>query len=708
MHIRIFLSHPCGFPGCYLTSILNALPAVGSVSDISDLDKEADQTEHGLILLVDGSAAAIDSVGRCRRALESLVKVSRNSAKVRLWPIVLVSQEASELAKGIRETPGAFDPGEEFWFETVTLRLKAEIKRPAELCGAPRGLSEALQHVFQRRILPHLALTHPNASMIRAWGNLKQCCMALRRGATKIHYDMHQASSGLKRADGQRGRDIVCSIAQQEFTHLLSPERIAEFMKPVPGQNQPGPVIDDDKMAIYLEEGAASLELAGRIPRPSDKRLVIFLADDQADVLAEIKGRLDQKPNLRIEAIACGPNSEIWSEMEAAVAKEVRNTSDLSGVAGKLVFDMIDRRLTEMNAAQLWLKDGWRFFVASDVRLHPRAPSGGLEVIRRVRDAFPYVSTIAVTVRRGLAYELQDEGADGYLWKGNDNGTTAEDLWSMIDRVVWSTGAYYVEPDLKLSRTDQFFWPLLERKYFLKAAELGDQRIRFACFRQRCDPALSLAILRQLPADAVVAILMAPDATPLEIWEQLRNWKDHPDRRIVMMKRSASGANGSGTEMCPSSVLHLDKVLRPEPQRRYDRRWTLLVPRSAHAGVLNVVVDDQEVERYRVMLSERFGGATTNDVAGVWLESARGVEIKDNNQRIEIFGRNTAGSYTFLRDLGQTILRELGQEEVLLTEDKVAVWSLRPESLPPLPEDVEKDGLLDLPFAVMAAEAAGL
>lgn len=713
MRIRVFLSHPCGHNNCGLADRIQDLPAVDSVFDISELRSQlqADATGPGLILIVGGVTVQPEALQRCSQALETLITVSRGYAHIRLWPIVLVSPEATALARELRETQGSFDLTEEFWAEVIAAELDSGVRRDADLCGSDE-LLQALQHVFQRRILPRLGAMSQDATSVRAWANLRQCGMILRRGAASIHYDMHQASSGLD-ALGSRPLDIAASIADQELAHIITPERLREFRDRVIGGDQSAPTLDADTVATYLEECAASLELGSRMPRSGDRRVVILLIDDQPDILAEMKRSLEEQPDLRVEAIDCGPKSAIGMEMETAVAKEATSTSDLSVMVGKIVFGELECRLNELNAAQLWLRDGWRFFVASDVRLHQRAPSGGLELVRRVRDAFPYVSTIAVTVRRGLAYQLQDEGADGYLLKSKDHQSTAEDLWKMIERTVQQADAYYIEGDLKLTRTDQFFWPLLERKYFMRAAELGDQRIRFACFRQRKDVAESLAILRRLPTEAVVSVLMDSDATPLDLWEQLRNWRDHRDRRIVLLKRAAparggSIADGSGTKLCPSSVLHLDKALRPEPERKFNRRWTLLVPRSAHCGALNVVVEDDELERYRVVLSERFGGATTNEVAGVWLESARRIEVKDNNQRIEVFGRGTESAGHFLRDLGQKILRELGQEEIFLQEDTVSVWSLKPASFPPLPVDIERDGLLDLPFAAFAAEAVGL
>jgi hypothetical protein len=121
-----------------------------------------------------------------------------------------------------------------------------------------------------------------------------------------------------------------------------------------------------------------------------------------------------------------------------------------------------------------------------------------------------------------------------------------------------------------------------------------------------------------------------------------------------------------------------------------------------------VVVDDEQLEHYRVALAERFGGATTSEVAGVWLESARRIEVKDQHQRVEVLGRGTEGAGMFVRDLGQQILRELGQEEIFLQEDQVSVWSLKPAAFPSLRAGIEQDGLLNLPFGVLAAEAVGL
>jgi hypothetical protein len=447
-------------------------------------------------------------------------------------------------------------------------------------------------------------------------------------------------------------------------------------------------------------------------------RISVFLVDDDGPTLDGVRDELKNYPfpGMHIEAIEIG-SAVADRDLEEATVQARYVGEDPSIHIGRVVFDHVAQRLRSVNSENRWLVDGCRFVVVSDIVLHRDGASAGLEVIHRIRDAFPFVTTIALTVRRWLAYELQDEGADGYVVKDDDNiQSTAQRLGEVIRRLVWESETAYFHPGASGFADDAQLMTLMgprgdarQAKYFLKRVERIDASVRFACFSQNTSESDRLEMRLQLPPRAVIGVVLERNASSADMWEVLRNWRDDPDRRVVLLRESARDISGSGpTRLCPSSILLLDKALRPEPPKIFNRRWTLLVPRSAHYGTLNFAVKDKELGRYRATILEKFGGATTSDAAGVWLGSSSGREIQDDSQKIEVLGRGTERARQFLRDLGDIIIDDLGQEEVFLQEDKVSVWSLKQMQLVTLPEASLDDGRLTLEFAEIAAAAAGI
>lgn len=693
---------------------------MGTVAGLETLQDSAAVSDQGLIVIVDAATRDRISAGalkRCGSALLEVVRVSKNVPRVRSWPILLVSAQAQLLEAELRNTPGHLIPTSEYWLEAISVSVGPEAKADSDLCGS-EAVIQGIRHALERTVLPRLstgsgARSKPDARDVRAWANVNQACAILLRGAAAIHYDIHQRAGGGSR-NLNRPIDVVVTLADRELRDIVAAEWCDDLKaQALKHQTLEGGHADADRIATYLEECAATIQLGVRVPSGLDKRVVIVLVDDQSDTLTNVTATVSAQPAVALERIDCGRGSVLGKNVDTAVDGALAAGVDPSAAAGRLVARVVEDTLTRVNAQERWLRDGCKFVIVTDIRLHRYAPSAGLEVIRRVRDRFPFATTIACTVRRGLAYELQDEGADGYLWKSDDQARTADELWTLVQELVWGSEGYYVETQEREREIDSLLLLLLERKYCLRPAKLGAPTLRFACFFSRKEPSECRQLLRDVPVGAVIGVLMQPDAGPLEMWDQLRSWKDREGRRIVLLKPTGARSNGSRLaeqpiRVCPSSVLKLDSALRPEPPKKFDTRWTLLVPRSAHCGTLNVIVDDEELEQYRAAVSERFGGATMSDAAGVWLESAKRTEIQDKNQKVEVLGRGTESARRFVRDLGAKILRELGQEEILLQEDRVSVWSITPEGVPALPVGLERDGLLNPALPTLAAEAAGL
>jgi hypothetical protein len=150
--------------------------------------------------------------------------------------------------------------------------------------------------------------------------------------------------------------------------------------------------------------------------------------------------------------------------------------------------------------------------------------------------------------------------------------------------------------------------------------------------------------------------------------------------------------------------MKLDESLNLGIPSKYDTRWTLLVPKVGHFGGLNIETDRRVLSRFRQRVARRFGGMTSDAAEGVWLRPRDNAEIADDLEKIEVLGRQTNSSRKYMLGIAESMLIELGQEEVFLQEEKVINWSLKPTifSFVPVPLLLD-DGRLSVDFVTPAS-----
>jgi len=483
--------------------------------------------------------------------------------------------------------------------------------------------------------------------------------------------------------------------ASDDLQRFVTSESVSEFVEEarrvLDSRVQQGDTGEDilHWLSSYLEESAAILRLEVESKRrEAKKRVRVLVVDDDAAAGKELALRVPSPDLVDATYIELPKMSE-------RIATTLKCGGDASEVVAQAVYESVVGRLEMMHARDEWVGDGTRFVLVVDVRLDPQAPKAGLGLIRRVRDSHPFVITCALTVRRGLAYDLADEGANAYVVKMPDREETVTAAWKAIEATTWNSAAYYSASGTEDLIDDKHLRALIENKYLLRRANSTDEssprlilctRANWASFARTVGPGSTVGIAVDHDVDPGVAAML------------LRSCREDWQRRAVILRRVAN--QKSGQRLYPSSVLQLDSVMQPGVATKYDARWTLLVPRSWRCGELSVEVAESQLSEFRRLVSERFGGATAGEAEGVWIRPEDRLEVLDVLERIEVLGRGTEAGRRYLIDLARRVVNELGQEEVFLQEQKVRNWTLGPTYPPRLPATVlDTEGRLLVRFA---------
>jgi CheY-like chemotaxis protein len=169
------------------------------------------------------------------------------------------------------------------------------------------------------------------------------------------------------------------------------------------------------------------------------------------------------------------------------------------------------------------------------VILDPDARTAGLEVIRRIRDSHPYVKTIALTVRRGLAHMLADEGAEGYVIKKANNEETIDLVKREIRSLIWENSKFWCASDIEEVLNDKYLGQLVEKKYFLsRVAEIDDSDINLVF----CSLKDVAGIIGKTSPSAVIAVVVSKDMKTNEFLGVFRNLRNKWNRKVVILLRT--------------------------------------------------------------------------------------------------------------------------------------------------------------------------
>jgi hypothetical protein len=202
---------------------------------------------------------------------------------------------------------------------------------------------------------------------------------------------------------------------------------------------------------------------------------------------------------------------------------------------------------------------------------------------------------------------------------------------------------------------------------------------------------------RPLLAESTVVVFIEYGVRSDSVLEILRRTKRFGADQTIILRRTPNGTNAQHAVM-PSSIARLATTLAAKPIAKHDVAWSILVPKTAHGGELNVAVGEERLASFRTMVSRWFGGATMNSVDGVWLRAIDGREVRDGLERIEVWGRRTHSSWRYMVDVAEKVAKEMRQDEVFVQERSIATWEVRQGISLPSAVDAGSDGRLSIDF----------
>jgi DNA-binding NarL/FixJ family response regulator len=697
MGIEVVISADrCSQMECGLLLTLAGMPGVDACTYFQDYETREGASD-GIFLILGAQTCEINS--DLVTWYEKLLDLGEANARIRKWPIVIISPHGERWVRDLHDSKG-YNLYNEQILHVPHIPHNERTRTAENLCELDEIQSEA-RRVVQRSLLTPPWSRSPSDHSVRGFSNLRQVGSILALKAFHLHDKLHEARSGSEPSQGVDTEIHVSSEVLEDVSTCLrrfvTDEHVdsflesgKKFLEECRGK-QKNPQAG---LASYFEESAATLVASvNSMRRRSLDRVKVFVIDDDAEFAQQVKGWVGRMDRTSATVLNLPVNQVIQ-----LISGAESCGGDASASVGEAVYQSVVAEFEKLEVLDEWITDGTKFIAVVDVRLDPRAPRAGLELIRRIKDSHSFISTVALTVRTSIALELADEGAEGYVIKSQDRTETTNMLWQLIHSLTWQRERYWCCAEAKDILGDVNLQELLRQKYLLtEASQPTENNVRMVF----CTPESVGEIAGRIPPSATLALVVPNDLDPSASMSLLRSCREGWQRRTVLLRRSPAAQER--LLLYPSTVLHLDSTLSPGIPMRFDTRWTLLVPRSEHCGELNVTVDEKRLADFRRSVAQRFGGMTAGDAHGIWLRPRDNSEIFDDLERIEVLGRRTEASREYLFDIARRIVAELGQEEVFLQEHSIANWSVRPTYHSEMPSEVlHADGRLNVGFAATA------
>jgi hypothetical protein len=693
--IAIFVSG-CEHDSCPLTASLSCIPGVSQAVDIDKWDP-AISSNRGLFIVAGAMGCSPDPslVTWYKRYIGLTAKMLIS----RTWPILVISPHISRWIQDLYAKIG------------VNLHLEYDLNL-IELHHTTYGgrgiictideIQTRVREAVQKILLSYSGKDIYTGEKVGAFINLKQAYSVLEFHAERLHDSIHETRKhGAQIPATVPNPSGELALTAQHLEYFLTKESVKSFKNI--GQSliaaaNSQPTDSRDLVAEYFEEAAALLFCqTNALRRGGSPRINVLVVDDDQGFSQQLARSISQ-PNVIEGKFIPLPHTNIGK-----IVRRVHNCGgDASLEIGTAIYHCLVAELERTKAFDFWLSDNTQVILVVDIRLDPRAPQAGIEIIRRMRDNYPFVIPVAVTVKRRLAFELADEGAAGYIIKSERSEETIQSTLGMLNSLLIKRGKYHLAPGSEDIMNDPCLRELLETKYFLSRTDNAQDDNLYVAF-------CSLNNINTVSAnicERAVIVPVIPSDYDLGVSQILHhNYSGASDRKVIFLKRLPSSSQGH--IICPSSILSLDRSLSPIAPARFNTRWTLLIPKTATYGDLDVKIKDECLSSYRKITSDRFGGATTADARGVWLRPQDNFEIKDDLERIEVLGRFTRSGRQALLNLARRVVTELRQDEVFLQEQPVSNWSLRPASTPILPDSIlSPENLVKIEFSVLKSLTA--
>lgn len=618
---------------------------------------------------------------------------TREMPRVRLAPIVLISPHASKAIDDVRQLAG-FDLSLEPGLHVV--HLPHEILGAKPLCDHASVRSEVAKQLA-RVALASVPLDDDLSRLFLCDVNASQAIAVLESTSQALHDDFHsfrsvvptEASTSPRAGPNPGGR---IQALKSRLQHLMAPDSVDRFVKETSRQValQKSLHAQVETAAACLAESAAILRLKLQLSRHgrNPAALLCIIDDDETAALAlgeYLRTSLSANVDVRVIKFPV-------HDIENAV-RDVRSCGgDSSSAVAATVWNTVEALLFEQHARSRWRLDHHEFMLITDVRLGPDAPDAGLWLIRRAKDRYPFLKTIALTVRRGLADELSDEAVDAYVVK---TGETPEIHGRVVEtvRTLLEGGAYTLLAGTETLDQNSAFKTVVSGIHRLNRTprdSIGSKLVVVTL--DEATSALGVAA-----ADGIVAIVASADDRTPAAFRLVRNFSRHA-RRLILLRASSNGL-GQGMSLLPTSLLALQRALHSGEAVQHEVRWSLLVPKVTTIGGVAMVSDESDLARVQAEVSERFGGATGLDARGLWLRPMDHIVIKDNLESIQVWARATESGRIHMLSLADRVAKTFSQDEVFLVEERIRTWSAtRREHLPSgLPAD--KSGRVDVDFA---------
>lgn len=691
----------CTRPDCILTSSLLNLHGLDKILKIEELGKQSNPGD-GVFLFVGGKKCTPepDSISDWFLALLELSSVL---PRVRSWPIVLASPHPQRLLRDLLLQTG-FDLRCEQDLHVVNLGHEIAGADGPLLCEDSRILVPIRQRL-QALMVSTTAYSSATDRLVVGACNLRQALSAMRHmaAASRRELHMHRSAESSKKAGDGVGRLLPDRLngALSRLSPVLAEESRTSLLAL---GNKMALECDDaneelEYLAILLEDGAALLEAGIRgMGRGDSPRIVAFFIDDDPSLYD--KARKAQPSNMpRVDFIGLPLPSEQISEV-VSVAENCGG--DPSEAVAQVMYTIAAESIIERHGETEWRANGTQFVVVVDVRLHPLAPDAGLGIIRRLRDSFPFVKTIALTVRRSLAFDLAGEGADAYVLKTETADEALAEMWEAMRQVTMGARTFHAFQGNEFLEEDPLLRELILTKHMMRSANSGEANTPSLLF---CRQQELVNAIKVCPPRAILAVFVEAETDSSALFRILASVRSLYDRKPVLL-RPVPGW-WSGLKVRPTDVIELDRRLSGERIAKHDVRWTILVPTDAHCGDLRLRVPEDKLREIRAAIAERFGGATTSDSSGVWLRPSDRTEIRDEVERVEVWARRTLNGRNYILRCAQDLVHALGQEEIFVQEESIVNWSVTSKPPSTAPSIVAPDGRIIFDFEKFSRFAVG-
>jgi CheY-like chemotaxis protein len=360
-------------------------------------------------------------------------------------------------------------------------------------------------------------------------------------------------------------------------------------------------------------------------------------------------------------------------------------------------------------------------------------PDRGQIIIRRLRSNYPWIHIVAVTVRERIRFELLDAGADAYLSKRDFTEPGSHETLSGASRssasallaeiiggllapgVVLQLGTgnvsesrafrllcrrYRLYPDpIQIAGTSlEEIWERMEASSPPRLLIIGwdpefDGKISRSAVivRELCTVFPDLVVLLAAPPPRIPH-RDGPDAGSSRWFEHWRRWIPNFSLRVIPVEQTLNGSvryPGVSDEgrlgdraflFTAPQLATFDTMMRVGEAPTSMAAFRFLIPLSLKQNPTEpdpALKDD--VMHLAREISEHYGGSSTHEIRGRWLDE-HGEECHDINLSIEAIAPATHANRLFAERLVNEIRIELNQHAVLQIESPVAMVAR--ESLP--------------------------